>query len=115
MGGFRIIAGRDTDRFEAGDRIVGGLVYATALFERGTVERWCGYLRNVLEAMAVNDQVSVERLPLLSPLERLQALVEWNATETEYPQGQCLHELFECVAAERPDAAAVVWTTLSRV
>ncbi|HEX2520451.1 MAG TPA: condensation domain-containing protein, partial [Castellaniella sp.] len=95
--------------FEAGDRIVGGLVYATALFERGTMERWCGYLRNVLEAMAANDQVSVERLPLLSPLERLQALVEWNATETEYPQGQCLHELFECVAAEQPDAAAVVY------
>ncbi|HEU0052834.1 MAG TPA: amino acid adenylation domain-containing protein, partial [Longimicrobium sp.] len=33
---------------EAGGRIVGSVVYATALFERATVERYLGYLRAVL-------------------------------------------------------------------
>ena len=30
------------------ERIVGGIEYATSLFERKTIERYAGYLRNVL-------------------------------------------------------------------
>ena len=37
---------------EADGRIAGSWTYATALFERATVERWLGYLRRVLEQMA---------------------------------------------------------------
>ncbi len=40
---------------EAGDRIVGGIVYATALFDRSTIERHVGYLRTVLEAMVTDN------------------------------------------------------------
>jgi len=36
---------------EAGDRIVGTLGYATALFDRGTIERYVGYLLSLLGAM----------------------------------------------------------------
>jgi non-ribosomal peptide synthetase component F len=50
---------------ESGDRIVGGLNYATALFERATVERWAGYLRRVLEEMAADESRPVGRLELL--------------------------------------------------
>ena len=46
--------------------------------------------------------------PLLSDAERHQLLVEWNATEADYPRDQCLHELFEAQAARTPDAIAVV-------
>ena len=80
---------------EAGDRIAGGVEYATALFERATVERWLGYLRRVLEAMAEDERQAVDRLPLLSPAERRQVVEEWNATEAEYPAESCIHELFE--------------------
>jgi non-ribosomal peptide synthetase component F len=37
---------------ENGEQIVGGLEYATALFDRKTIERYLGYWRNLLEAMA---------------------------------------------------------------
>ena len=46
---------------EAGDRIDGGLEYATALFEPGTIERYGGYLRRVFEAMMEDDQQAVDR------------------------------------------------------
>ena len=36
---------------ESGERIVGGVEYATALFERATVERYLGYFRRLLEGM----------------------------------------------------------------
>jgi len=47
---------------ERGERIMGGLTYATALFERETVERYVDYLRLVLEAMAADDQLAVDAI-----------------------------------------------------
>ena len=93
---------------EAGGRIVGGLGYATSLFDRSTIERYLGYLRELLTAMVADDRVSVERLPMLPEAERHQILVEWNATETVYPSARCIHELFEEQAALAPDAVAVL-------
>ncbi|MGH9381568.1 MAG: condensation domain-containing protein, partial [Thermoanaerobaculia bacterium] len=93
---------------EAEGRIVGGLQYAKALFEPSTVSRYCGYLRNVLSAMVVDEGQAVDRLPILEESERRRLLVEWNATAAEYPREACVHELFEAQAAQRPDAIAVV-------
>ncbi|HEU4562948.1 MAG TPA: non-ribosomal peptide synthase/polyketide synthase, partial [Longimicrobium sp.] len=94
--------------FEAGSRIVGGLTYATALFERATVERFLGYLRRVLEEMAADDSRRVERLPLLPDAERHQVVEEWNATDAAFPSEVCIHELFEAQTGRTPNAVAVV-------
>jgi amino acid adenylation domain-containing protein len=93
---------------EAGGCITGGLEYATALFDRATVERHAGYLRRVLAVMVADDAQAVDQLPLLSEAERRQVLEEWNATAADYPQDKCVHELFEAQAARTPDAIAVV-------
>ena len=45
-------------------RIVGGVEYATALFEHATVERYVVYLRRALEAMIADDRQHVDRLEL---------------------------------------------------
>jgi amino acid adenylation domain-containing protein len=92
---------------ETGGRIAGGLTYATALFDRATAERWTGYLRNVLAAMAADDAQVVDRLPMLGGDERRQVVEEWNATDAEYPAGACIHHLVEAQAARTPDAVAV--------
>jgi arthrofactin-type cyclic lipopeptide synthetase C len=94
---------------EVGDRIVGGLVYATALFDRSTIERYCLYLHNALRAMVSDDQEVIDRLALLSQTERRQMLVEWNATKSEYPSDQRVHELFEWQVARHPDAVALAY------
>src|SRR5262249_46484091 len=38
-----------------------------------------------------------------------QLLAEWNDTETHYPNGRCIHELFENQVERTPDAVAVVF------
>ncbi|HEV2734941.1 MAG TPA: amino acid adenylation domain-containing protein, partial [Longimicrobiaceae bacterium] len=93
---------------EAGGRVVGGLTYATSLFERATVERYARYLRRVLEGMAADESLSVSRLPLLPEAERLQVVQEWNATAAAYPGETCIHRLFESQVERAPDAVAVV-------
>jgi len=94
---------------EEGGEIVGGLEYATSLFERSTMERYVGYFRTLLEAMAADDAQVVDRLPILSAGERHRVLYEWTDTLTEYPSGKCVYELFEEQAATSPDAFAAVF------
>ncbi|MGH9968411.1 MAG: amino acid adenylation domain-containing protein, partial [Pyrinomonadaceae bacterium] len=93
----------------AGERIVGGLVYARSLFERATVERYLGYLRTLLEGMVADERQAIERLPLLPEAERQQVLYEWNATQAEYPREKLVQELFEVQVEKTPDAVAVVY------
>ncbi len=94
---------------EAGDRIVGGVKYAEALFDRPTVERYLAYLRRVLQGMVLDDRRPVDRLPLLSESERPQVVGLWNATLAEYPDGACVHELFEAQVERTPEAVAVAY------
>ena len=93
---------------ESRDRIVGVLGYATALFDRVTMERYVGYWKRLLEGMVSGVKEAVGRLPLLGEEERRQVLVEWNATATDYPRRRCLHQLIEALALRHPDAIAVV-------
>ena len=93
---------------EVGERIVGELEYASALYERSTMQRHVRYLQALLEGMVADDQQLIERLPLLDETERDQLLVKWNATQREYPQESCIHELFEAQVERTPKAVAVV-------
>ncbi|MCG1048889.1 condensation domain-containing protein, partial [Mycetohabitans sp. B6] len=60
----------DLHLYEAGGEIVGALGYATALFDRATIERHVGYLQTMLQAMAADAAYPVTRVELLSPAER---------------------------------------------
>lgn len=93
---------------ETGQWIVGGIEYATALYERSTIERYAGYLKALLTAMAADAAQRVEHIALLSASERQQVLVKWNATETPYPNDKCIHELIEDQVARTPNAIALV-------
>ena len=93
----------------SGGRITGDANYATALFDRATVERYVGYLHRVLQAMVADDSAPVDRLELLSAAERRRVVEEWNATGAAFPAGACVHELFEAQVERTPGAVAVVF------
>ncbi|WP_049786408.1 non-ribosomal peptide synthetase [Mycetohabitans rhizoxinica] len=99
----------DLHLYEAGGEIVGGLNYATALFDRATIERHVGYLQTMLQAMAADAAYPVTRVELLSPAERTLLLQTWNATQRDYPAHQCIHQLFEAQAERMPEAIALVY------
>ena len=92
---------------EKDQRIVGDLEYATALFDRATVRRYLGHWRTLLKAMVADETEAVDCLPLLEEAERRQILVEWNATDADYPKDRCVHELFEAQVRKNPEAIAV--------
>ncbi|SFI12859.1 non-ribosomal peptide synthetase, partial [Bradyrhizobium sp. Gha] len=90
------------------EEIAGTLGYATALFDRATIERQRGYLLALLRAMAADTQQEVRRIELLSEAERTYLLEELNRTAATYPAERCIHELFEAQVHKAPDAMAVV-------
>ncbi|HEU4456215.1 MAG TPA: amino acid adenylation domain-containing protein, partial [Longimicrobium sp.] len=94
---------------DEGGAIAGGVVFATALFERETVERYAGYLRRVLAGMAADETRPVDRLALLSGEERRLVTEEWNRTEAPHPAEWYIHEQFEAQAGRTPDRVAVVF------
>lgn len=94
---------------ETVDGLVGSWEYSTDLFDGQTIDRMTGHFENLLIAIAQNPQQLVDELPLLSAAELHQLTVEWNETATEYPQDQCIHQLFEEQVEQTPDAIAVVF------
>ncbi|MDE9555583.1 amino acid adenylation domain-containing protein [Xenorhabdus bovienii] len=66
-------------------------------------------IRGLVDALAHNPQQLILDVPLLPPAERQQLLVDFNTTETDFPQDALIHQLFEAQAAIRPAATAVVY------
>jgi len=83
--------------------------YSTDLFEAETISRMAEHFQTLLEAIVANPEVRIRELPLLTPWERHQLLVEWNETKAEYPRDKCIHQLFEEQVERSPDAVAVVF------
>jgi amino acid adenylation domain-containing protein len=92
----------------------GSLSYSSDLFDATAIGRMAGHFRTVISGMIADPNRPISMLPLLTETERSQLLVEWNATQEDYPKDTCIHELFEAQAARTPDAIAVVddveWT-----
>ncbi|MEM8722032.1 MAG: amino acid adenylation domain-containing protein [Cyanobacteria bacterium P01_G01_bin.39] len=87
----------------------GSFEYNIDLFESATISRMLGHLKTLLEAIVANPQQKLSDLPLLTESEQRQLLVQWNNTEVDYPQDQCIHQLFETQVAKTPDAVAIVF------
>jgi len=81
------------------------LSYATALFDRTTIQRLLGNLRVLLEGVVADPSRRVSELPVLSAAELRRELVEWNDTAADLPR-MCLHEGFERQVARTPDGVA---------
>ncbi|MDF5712485.1 MAG: non-ribosomal peptide synthase/polyketide synthase [Rhizonema sp. NSF051] len=92
-----------------GEQLSLKVMYNTSRFEDGTISRMLGHFRTMLEAIATNPQQRISQLPILTESEQQQLLVEWNDTQSNYPQDKSIHQLFEEQVERTPDAVAVVY------
>jgi amino acid adenylation domain-containing protein len=85
------------------------LNYDRQCFDDARISRMLGHLQTLLESMAANPWQCLGELPLLTPAEQYQMLVEWNNTQADFPKHLCIHQLFETQVELTPDAIAVVF------
>jgi len=97
------------DLSEGAGGITSLIEYNTDLFEGSTIERMAGHYQRLLEGIVANPERRISELPLMTEVERHQLLVEWNATQVDYPRDTCLHELFEEQVERTPEALALVF------
>jgi amino acid adenylation domain-containing protein len=88
--------------------IKGFIEYRSDLFEAGTVEAIGRRLVRLLEAVVADPDQRIGAIELLSPQERRQLLVEWNATGCEVANSS-LPALFEAQVDRSPQATALVF------
>jgi amino acid adenylation domain-containing protein len=82
--------------------------YRSDLFRPDTIRRMLKHFRVLLEAVAVDPDMLIGQIPLLTEAERRQLLVEWNDTARDYPSGCLVPESFQRQARQTPHAVAVI-------
>ncbi|MEG4281922.1 amino acid adenylation domain-containing protein [Microcoleus sp. A006_D1] len=85
----------------------GVAVYNPDLFDEVTIARMLKHFKTLLESIVANPEQSIANLPLLSEDEVNHLLREWNDTRTDYPQNQCIHQLFEQQVEQHSEDVAV--------
>ncbi|KOP34668.1 hypothetical protein AFK69_03320, partial [Xenorhabdus sp. GDc328] len=66
-------------------------------------------ISGLIDALTHNPQQAIRDIPILPAAERQQLLVDFNATQVDYPQEALIHQLFEAQVAQHPDSLAVVF------
>jgi amino acid adenylation domain-containing protein len=93
------------DRAES---VFGPIIYNPDLFDAATITRMIGHWQTLLATAAADPEKRLADLPVLTPAEQNQILLEWNNTQTEYARNLCLPELIEAQVERTPDATALV-------
>ncbi|MFJ4950899.1 amino acid adenylation domain-containing protein [Streptomyces sp. NPDC088760] len=117
-------AGLETAKFdltvtvkERGGRMYCWFEYATALFDRETVERMAGHYLTLIGSVTAAPGARIGDLGMLTEDERHRALTAWADPESERAgvldpaeeHGLCVPELFARQVRRAPDAIAVVF------
>jgi amino acid adenylation domain-containing protein len=94
---------------EAGDELAATIEYTTDLFDADTIARLLGHFQTLLSAAAADPSAPISALPLLTPAEQQQLLVEWNSVTADYSIDHPVHYLFEEQVSRTPAATALEW------
>jgi amino acid adenylation domain-containing protein len=95
--------------WEAPEGVAGGIEFNTDIFDLATIARMAGHYQTLLHGIVDNPSQRISELPILTAPEKRQILIDWNATNTEFPRHRALVSIFEDHVAAQPDALAVVY------
>ncbi len=95
--------------FEVAGSLSADFRYNVDLFDATTIARMEKHLQTLLEGIVAHPEQRVLDLPLLTEAEQHKLLVEWNATQSDFPEHMCIHRLIELQVQQTPEAVAVVF------
>lgn len=93
---------------EASGRFALEFDFNCEVFGEDDRQRAIQHFTNLLDQCVADASLPIDRAPILSEAERHKIVVEWNATQREYPTQEPLHELVERQSRRTPEAVAVV-------
>ena len=93
----------------SGEEIWIKIQYDRDRFDEDAASRIPGHIRTLLENMVMYPEKTLSEMPLLSAEEMHAMLIEWNGKKVEFPEGKCIHHLFEEWACRTTEETAVVF------
>lgn len=81
--------------------------YNVDLFNSSTIIRMAKHFEQLVESTLVHPEQHLCDYSLLLEEEQQQLIVTWNNTKTDYPNHQCIHQLFEKQVTQTPNAIAI--------
>ncbi|MCC3380887.1 non-ribosomal peptide synthetase, partial [Paenibacillus farraposensis] len=84
------------------------LEYATALFQRETVERMTKHLVQLIDVILEKPETKLSSIEIITPQEKVRIVEQFNATAADYPREKTIYQLFEEQAAGSLAHVAVV-------
>ena len=94
---------------EADGTLFADFRYNVDLFDVATIARMENHLHTLLAGIVANPEQRLRDLPLLTEAEQHQMLIEWNHTQSDYPEHECIHRSIELQVQRTPEATAVVF------
>jgi amino acid adenylation domain-containing protein len=94
---------------EAGEQLFMSFEYATALYNRETINRFIGYFNNIVSSVIRNINTPISRIDVLSREEQLRLLLQGEGEKLSYPQHKTLVEIFEEQARRTPANTALLF------
>ncbi len=98
---------------DKGDRLDGFLEYKTSLLEPETVNRMAKHLVVLIDSLLARSKAPIDSHQVLSDKEASLQLEQWNDTQCQFPEGECIHEFFEQQANNSPSHTALVFEDTS--
>jgi amino acid adenylation domain-containing protein len=83
--------------------------YSADLFEHSTIARMIAHFQTLLQSAVENPERAISLLPILTPAERHQILVEWNDTRVDHPRDVPLHQFIEEQVEKTPESVALIY------
>lgn len=89
--------------------LTGSIEYGNTLFTPQTIERMSRHFSTLCRAIISRPTANISELVFIDEAEKQQLLIDFNNTQTDYPQDKCIHELFIEQVAINPDNIAVIY------
>ena len=83
--------------------------YDTNLFSLTDIQDLATQYQTLLESVIQNPHTAIGELEILNYEQRQRLLVNFNNTQIDFPQVQCLHQLFAAQVERTPDNIAVIY------
>jgi amino acid adenylation domain-containing protein len=93
--------------FDGPNGLTGTFVYSPELFDVSLISRMAGHFQRLFEKALAAPDKKLSAISLLDEAEYRQVVETWNDTKVDFPDQQCIHEIVEQEAEQRPDAIAL--------
>jgi amino acid adenylation domain-containing protein len=91
------------------DGLITQFDYDTNYFAREDIQRLARQFQTLLTSVIENPIIAIADLELLNASDREQLLIEWNDTQTKFPNDKCIHQIFEKQVQQTPNNIAIVF------